>query len=237
MILAHEPKLDALRIRCAGLCVPEPGGLAAFGFVIHGPTGVRLHEEGGVAARGREQNSSSLVACYAGAIAALRHLVGDGAGEGRRRLGAKMERLRLLSDSRPFVLGLSAQRRAEGPIIRPLWEEARSLMARFGEAEILRVSSEENAAARALAEAAYVETLEGERRARAKEVRLEPLPEKLGKGLYLANGRWRVDAVLGLCDCPDYRKINAPGRPRVRCKHLLKAERVWDGPALPLRRA
>jgi ribonuclease HI len=235
MILDHEPKLDVLRIYCDGLCVPEPGGLAAFGFVIDGPTGARLHEEGGVAARGKEQHASALLACYAGATAALRHLVGDGPGEGRRRLGAKMERLRVISDSRPLVLDLAAEgtRRAEGPAIRSLWEEARSLMSRFGEAEVLRVSPEENAA-RALAVASYVGTLEAERRARAEDVRLEPLP---GKGLYLANGRWRVDAVLGLCDCPDYRKLNAPGRPRVRCKHLLKTERVWDGPALPLRRA
>jgi len=73
--------------------------------------------------------------------------------------------------------------------------------------------------------AAYVEAIEEPRAERAAEVVLEPLGPV---GLYLANGRWQVDAILGLCECPDFRVHNTK-RFRIRCKHLFKALQVWGG--------
>ena len=76
---------------------------------------------------------------------------------------------------------------------------------------------------------AGVAFLEEGRRERAKEVELQ----KIGRGLYRANGRYVVDAILGLCGCRDFEIHNGKKRkvgvPLVRCKHLIAAEQAEEG--------
>jgi len=93
MYLDHEPRLGPLRIYCDGLCEPDPGGLAAYGSVALGPAGVEPRRGKGIVARG--EGATANVAEYGAALRALRWLVGGG----RRRTGAKLESLWLLSDS------------------------------------------------------------------------------------------------------------------------------------------
>jgi ribonuclease HI len=221
-LLDHEPRLGPLRVFCDGLCEPNPGGLAAYGFVALGPTGSELRRGKGIVARG--EGATANVAEYGAALRALRCLVG----EGGRRTGAKLESLELLSDSQLLIRQLTGEYKVRSPLLFPLFEETRALMGRFGESRAVWVPREENKLADSLSVAAYVAAMEEPRAARAEEVALEPLEHE---GLFLANGRWRVDAVVGRCGCPDFERHNR-GRFRVRCKHLFRALEVWGGPTL-----
>jgi ribonuclease HI len=222
LLLDHEPRLGALRVNADGLCEPNPGGIATYGFVVVGPTGTELRREGGVVARG--ERATVNVAEYGAVLRALRWLVG----EGGRRTGAKLESLLVLSDSQLLVRQLSGEYAVRSARLLPLFEEARLLMGRFGESRAVWIPREENELADSLSVAAYVEAMEEPRAARADEVVLEPVGSY---GLFLANGRWRTDAALGLCDCPDFKRHNTK-RFRIRCKHLFKALRLWSGPTL-----
>lgn len=227
-----RPRAGGLEVFCDGFCEPNPGGLASYGFVVEGADGRELHRGKGVAARGRggpsAPQATNNLAEYTAAIRALRWLLDELLDEGHE--GAPPVVLR--SDSKLLVNQLAGSWRVKSASIVPLWQEARALSARFAGFRALWVPREENERADALSVEAYVEALESERAARADEVRLEPL----GKGLFLANGRYRTDALFGLCDCEDFRRTNR-GRAHVRCKHLLAASREWPHPPLVARAA
>jgi ribonuclease HI len=92
---------------------PDPGGLAAYGFVALGPTGVELRRGKGIVARG--EGATVNVAEYGAALRALRWLVG----EGRRRTGAKLEALELLSDSQLLICQLTGEHEVRSPLLFP----------------------------------------------------------------------------------------------------------------------
>lgn len=209
-----DPHTRPLRVYADGLCEPNPGGIGTFGFIVLDPAGREVRAGKGLAARGREEGATNNQAEYTAAIRALRWLL-----EG----GHARAPVVLHSDSRLLVNQLSGAWQVKSPAIRPLWEEARGLLARFtGGADALWVPREGNERADALSVEAYVEVLEAERASRSGDVTLQDL----GKGLFRANGRYLTDALFGTCDCPDFRRLNA-GRFTVRCKHLFAAERVW----------
>jgi ribonuclease HI len=198
-----------IEIRCDGLCEPNPGGLATYGYVLFGEQEV-LHEGRGVAARGPEATNN--VAEYRGAIEALAAAQGYDA-----------RQIILLSDSKLLVEQLNGNYRVRSARIQPLWSKTLSLLNSFESHQASWVPREQNEHADALSVQAYVETLEAERAERTKDVRLV----YLGKGLYRANGRYTVDLVLRSCECPDFKKMNS-ARYKVRCKHLLRAQEEWE---------
>lgn len=162
--------------------------------------------------------------------------------------GLAQERVVLFTGSRPlarrgeepFGLWRASRSASEGPALK----EALVLLSRFGALSALlwRPDTPEEAAgfaplaaeaAAAISASARVALLEEGRRERAKGVALE----KLGRGLYRANGRYVVDAIFSLCDCEDFVRTNrkkrreatrpavpSGARPFVRCKHLIAAE-------------
>ena len=90
-------------------------------------------------------------------------------------------------------------------------------------------------AAQEISERARVAVWEECRRERARDVKLE----RVGRGLYRANDRYLVDAILGICGCRDFEMHNGKKRRKkeeeeagvplvvvvvVRCKHLIAAE-------------
>jgi len=119
-LLDHELRLGALRIFCDGLCEPNPGGIGTYGFVGYGPTGVEITRGKGVVARG--EGATSNTAEYGAAIRALTWVLG----EGGRGVGAKLERLEVLSDSQVFVRQLTGEYAVRSPRLRPLHEERRT---------------------------------------------------------------------------------------------------------------
>jgi ribonuclease HI len=206
--MKDSPKAARVRIYCDGLCEPNPGGLATYGFVIEEQDEASWHEihrAKGIAARGQEATNN--VAEYTAAIRALRWLVDD------HHRGASVA---LYSDSQLLVNQLSGTWRVKSAQIRPLWIEARDLLDRFVDTRTVWVPREQNELADRLCVEVYVSSLEAERTELAREVpavRLRP-------GLYLADGRHQVNILLGLCSCRDFKKLNS-GRFRVRCEHLI----------------
>ena len=163
--------------------------------------------------------------------------------EGRGRLG---ERVVVFTGSKtlakrgeePFGVWRASRRPIEGAALK----EVLAALSRLGDVPVEwwgPESPERPAGLVALAgEAAgeipakaRVAVLEEGRRVRAKGVKLQ----KIGRGLYRANGRYVVDALLGFCGCRDFEinngKKRKAGVPLVRCKHLIAAEKAHNGEA------
>jgi ribonuclease HI len=203
-------KAAKIRIHCDGLCEPNPGGLATYGFVIEEQDEANwreIHRAKGVAARGR--GATNNVAEYTAAIRALRWLADE------HRTGTSIA---LYSDSHLLVNQLSGKWRVKSSQLRPLWSEARELLARFADSRPIWVSREQNEPADSLSVEVYVSTLESERTELAREVSAV----MLRPGFYLADGRHHVNVPLGLCSCRDFKKLNS-GRFHIRCEHLIAA--------------
>ncbi len=174
--------------------------------------------------------------------------------------GRLRERIVLLTGSRPlakcyeepFGLWRATRRTGEGEVLK----EILAALPRFGDLtlEWWRPGGPEGVgetgglaseAAGEILARARVAVLEEGRRERATGVKLR----KIGRGLYRANERYLVDAILGLCGCRDFEMRNGRKRkkaggqrasdavpsggapesptarlPLVRCKHLIAAE-------------
>ncbi len=186
--------------------------------------------------RGLEKEAILAVLEYRAALAALGWL------EARGRF---RERILLFTGSRPlakreeepFGLWRATRRRTEeGAALK----EALATLSRFGDLSVAwwRPADSEGAgetgglapqAAKEILARARVAVLEGGRRERARDVKLE----RVGRGVYRANDRYLVDAIFGLCGCRDFERHNG-GKKRqkkagvplvvVRCKHLIAAE-------------
>lgn len=211
-------KAPKIRIYCDGLCEPNPGGLATYGFVIEEQDKAswqEIHRGRGVAARG--QGATNNVAEYTAAIRALRWLVDE------HRTEASVA---LYSDSQLLVNQLSGEWRVKSPQIRPLWSEAHELLDRFTAFRVIWVPREQNEPADGLSVEVYVSTLEAERAELARKVSVV----MLRPGLYLADGQHHVNVPLGLCTCQDFKKLNS-GRFHIRCEHLIAAGYSKASPA------
>jgi len=206
--MEDAPKTTEVRIYCDGLCEPNPGGLATYGFVIEQQEEANwreIHRAKGIAARGK--GATNNIAEYTAAIQALRWLANEDC------TGVSVA---LYSDSQLLVNQLSGTWRVKSPQIRPLWSEARDLLDRFVDSCAQWVPREQNELADRLSVEIYVSTLEAERRELAREVSIV----MLRPGLYLADGRHQVDVALGVCSCRDFKKLNS-GRFHIRCEHLI----------------
>ena len=149
--MENPRKATKIRIHCDGLCEPNPGGLATYGFVIEEQEEAswrEIHRGKGIAARG--QGATNNVAEYTSAIRALRWVANE------HRTGASVT---LYSDSQLLVNQLSGRWRVKSPQIRPLWSEARELLDRFAASRVIWVPREQNELADSLSEEIYVSTL------------------------------------------------------------------------------
>jgi ribonuclease HI len=197
-----------VRVYCDGLCEPNPGGLATYGFVIEEQKEAscrEVHRGKGMAARG--VGATNNVAEYIAAIQALKWLANED------RTGVSVV---LYSDSQLLVNQLSGTWRVKSAQIRPLWSEAHDLLNRFVNSHAEWVPREQNELADQLSVEMYVSTLEAERAELARAVSIV----MLRPGLYLADGRHQVNIPLGLCTCRDFKNLNS-GRFHIRCAHLI----------------
>lgn len=129
-----------------GLCEPRnPGGVAAYGFVIY-KDGKVIERGYGVAGEG--PGASNNLAEYAALVAALEFLL---------EAGLVGESVKICSDSRLLVNQMSRRWRARGGLYVPMYRRAAELAARFPKISFVWVPREENVEADSLSRLAYEE--------------------------------------------------------------------------------
>lgn len=194
-------RLPKLTVETDGLCEPNPGGVATYGFVVM--VGSKEIASGdNVVAVGH--GASNNVAEYSGAIAAMKWLI-------ERKMMGEVE---LRSDSQLMIRQLTGQYTVKSERIMPLYEEAKRLAARFKKITFTWIPREQNKRADALSMKAYCEFLERPRLERAKEI----TDIKLVADGYLVKEKYLV-MLQGKpsCTCHDYRNA----RFQIRCKHIF----------------
>jgi ribonuclease HI len=134
-----------------GLCEPvNPGGIAAYGFVIY-RGGERVHAGRGVVGAGYlGDDVTNNVAEYTALIKALEWLIEN---------GFSGEELVVRGDSQLVIRQLRGEYAVKSPRIAPLYARVRGLLRRFRSVELEWVPRELNAEADALSRAAYEEFL------------------------------------------------------------------------------
>jgi len=203
---AHGGKCTLI-LEFGGLCAPAgKHGAMSYGWLIRRSA---LAIDSGWACLPAGHGNSSCLAEYLGLIEGLQAVI---------QLREPGERLTVRSDARLVIKQVAGVWLGVSPGLWRGYRQARELVRRLFPVTFVLVAHEHNAAADALARAAYHDVLEAERRSRAGEVRLE----RLGDTRYRANGKYDLDSATGACTCPDY--LNLCRRFHARCKHLFALE-------------
>lgn len=235
----------ALRIYTAQATTRRDGGIACYGLVVRDDRAgdPATHTEWGPCERGAKAGASA-GAELAGLRAALAGMEWYSANPARMPVGEQatvyVERAEAVSYIEQVRSRMLTGRRSPSKLeggqsvdftttirLRTLLGKCRGLALSVYEPHDPREYQD----ALELAERSLVAELEASRSARAGEVELADL----GKGLFRASGRYKVDALLLQCGCKDFEITNAGrlGRYPVRCKHILAAQARMGGPAAP----
>jgi ribonuclease HI len=129
-----------------GLCDPNPGGIATYGFVIR-RDGKKLHEGWGLACPPRTAQCTNNVAEYTGLLKALEHLVS------KKETGAVVVR----GDSDLVVKQVRGEYKVKSPLLAPLHRRVEELSGAFDDLKIEWVPREQNSEADALTNRALAE--------------------------------------------------------------------------------
>ncbi|NSW82782.1 MAG: reverse transcriptase-like protein [Syntrophothermus sp.] len=192
-------------VYCDGLCEPNPGGIATWGFIIKQGKKT-LHQSCGTAAIGKEATNN--VAEYTALINALEHLNSSGI----------TGKIIVKTDSQLMANQLNGTYAVRSKRIIPLYQKARALMKKLN-ARIVWIPREKNADADALSVKAYCQELEKSRLEKAKTI-TDII--KTGPYEYIINGKYTVKLnSRPFCTCPDFARHS--GRFPIRCKHILAA--------------
>jgi ribonuclease HI len=146
-------KRAILRIHFDGLCEPNPGGIATYGFVLEPPQGKPLEGSGRAAEPGSPQATNN-VAEYTGLVRALQKAL---------ELGLGRADLQVLGDSKLVIEQLAGRWRVRDKKLAPLYLEARRLADQFRSARFDWVPREQNHDADRLSYQAYVRELAARR--------------------------------------------------------------------------
>lgn len=211
-------------VYCDGLCEPNPGGTATYGWVAR-RGGELLGQDCGVAAIG--QRATSNVAEYTAIIEALRWLSDTG------RCG---EHIVLHSDSQLAIRQLDGAYAVRSPQIYPLWRSAIREANAFADLQFRWVRRENNAEADALTRVAYRNSTPEEKRRANKVARIERAAALVSGVVAGSDGQWTVLSASGRnryavrlgeassCTCPDFRKRNEV------CKHIVAVQMAGKQP-------
>lgn len=207
-----------LTVFCDGSCEPNPGGTAAFGWVVYDGE-KKIRELCSVACTG--EGATNNVAEYSAVISAPSWLLANGYAN---------RRVVVHSDSELLVCQLAGRYRVKAPNLIPLHRQALKLAALFKEVAFRWVPRERNAEADALSKRAYQGILASCGRGR-KALELAPLVSRLKDHLYSVPSqsdpfrKYTVDLTKNTCDCPDF---EARGKKLGYCKHILAARRFAE---------
>jgi len=131
-----------------GLCDPNPGGVATYGFVIR-KSGKKIHEGHGLAGRPRSPQATNNVAEYTGLIKALEWLLDQ------KTAGPIVVR----GDSDLIIKQVKGEYKVKSPLLAPLHRQAVDLAEQLPEARFEWIPREHNADADRLTNLAYAEYL------------------------------------------------------------------------------
>ena len=210
--------MEPVTVFCDGLCEPNPGGIATFGWVAYRGS-EKLQEFCSVLCAG--DGATNNVAEYGAVTSVLGWLLANGHAN---------KRVVVHSDSELLVCQLAGKYRVRAPNIVPLHRQVLNLATLFREVTFKWVPREENAEADALSRKAYQNASAGCGRGE-KALELAPLVSRVGDHLYAVPSQsdpfktYTVDLAKNTCDCPDFK---ARGRKLGYCKHLLAARRFAE---------
>jgi ribonuclease HI len=134
-----------------GLCEPNPGGVATYGFVVK-RGGKKVHEGHGLACAPRTPQCTNNVAEYTGLLKLLEHLVD----------GNLAEPAVIRGDSDLVIRQVKGEYKVKSALLAPLYAKVRDLVARLPSVKFQHIPREENRDADALTNLAYAE-YKGER--------------------------------------------------------------------------
>ncbi len=129
-----------------GLCEPNPGGVATYGFVIK-RRGKKVQEGHGLAGTPNSAQATNNFAEYTGLLKALEYLVGE----------KISEPVVLRGDSELVVRQLNGEWKVKSPNLVALYRRAGELAGRLGSVRFEWIPREKNAEADALTNLAYAE--------------------------------------------------------------------------------
>jgi len=129
-----------------GLCEPNPGGVATFGFVIK-RDGKKIHEGHGLAGTPKTPQATNNVAEYTGLIRALEWL----------RSQKIKEPVVVRGDSDLIIKQVRGEYKVKSPLLAPLHGQATALMEKLPDVTLEWVARERNADADRLTNLAYAE--------------------------------------------------------------------------------
>ena len=129
-----------------GLCEPNPGGIATYGYVIS--RGGKTLEEGGGAVTGEETTNN--IAEYTGLVRALERAVA---------LGLTVGAVKVFGDSKLVISQVTGEWRVRDRKLAPLYLAARALVEKFERPTLSWVPREQNKEADRLSYEAYVRVL------------------------------------------------------------------------------
>ncbi|HUR38063.1 MAG TPA: ribonuclease HI [Planctomycetota bacterium] len=129
-----------------GLCDPNPGGVATYGFVIR-KDGKKLQEGHGLAGKPKSPQATNNVAEYTGLIKALEWLLDQ-------KLSGPVV---IRGDSDLIVRQVKGEYKVKSPLLAPLHRQAVDLLDQLPEARLEWIPRERNADADRLTNLAYAE--------------------------------------------------------------------------------
>ncbi len=183
-----------------GLCEPNPGGVATYGFVI-ARGAKKLHEGYGLACAPRTPRCTNNVAEYTGLIKALEYLADQ----------KVTEPVTVRGDSELVIKQLRGEYKVKSPLLAPLYRRVGELTAKLPPIRFEEVPREENREADALTNLAYAEYTGRSQRAPTTDVMTVDLVfaaprDAVAAALRKAGIRATIEAVPGgarvQCDLP-----------------------------------
>lgn len=135
-----------IEIRFDGLCDPNPGGIATYGFVVR-QGGKKVHEGWGLACPPRTAQCTNNVAEYTGLIKALEYLAE------KKTKGP----IQVKGDSDLVVKQVRGEYKVKSPLLAPLHRRVGELMDSFKDFSIDWIPREQNGDADALTNRALAE--------------------------------------------------------------------------------
>jgi len=130
-----------------GLCDPNPGGVATYGFLIK-RDGKKIHEGHGLACAPKTPQATNNVAEYMGVIKALEWL------SDQKKLAGPIV---IRGDSDLIIRQLKGEYKVKSPLLAPLHRQATDLLAELPEIQLEWIQRERNADADRLTNLAYAE--------------------------------------------------------------------------------
>ena len=201
-----------------GLCEPNPGGVATYGFVIK-RDGKKVHEGHGLAGTPKTPQATNNVAEYTGLIKALEWLLSQKA----------KEPVVVRGDSDLIIKQVKGQYKVKSGLLAPLHARAKELLERLPDTSIEWIQRERNTEADRLTNLAYAEYTGQTMKAPTTDVMtvdvvIAARPDQVTQALRQAGLKGTVSAVPGASRV----QVDLPAQPDA-VRPLIELKRRLEG--------